>query len=175
MTKPRKKKTKTYIVGVAQDLSEYAAVQVNAIDDSEAEQIVSDLLEQGKLTKLEYSRGDDREGPYTCDASEKEDDQIADCIIKGDRIIFPTRSNHPILTAPEPLTACPQCSADLNASVRITLYTVKLDESGQVTSFQGGPQPESESDLLELCQADNTTITCANNHHISGPPTTSTT
>jgi hypothetical protein len=170
MTKPRKKKRKPFIVGVAQDLSEYATVQVDAIDSSEAEEIVSDLLEQEKLTELEYTRGDDREGPYTCDSSEKEADQFANCIIKGDRIIFPTRSKLPTPTATGPLTACPQCGAELNASVRITLYTVKLDETGQVTSFEGGPQPESESDLIDLCESDNTTITCVNNHHISGPP-----
>jgi len=176
MTKPRKKKTKPFIVIVAQDLSEYAHVQVDATSSEEAEEIVSDLLEQGQLTKLEYEPGGDREGPYTSDASEKEEDQTVDCIIKGSRIIFPTRPKNPIPpTTTGPLTACPQCGADLNASVRIALYTVKLDESGQVTSFEGGPQPESESDLIELCQADNTTITCVNNHYISGPPATSTT
>jgi hypothetical protein len=176
MTKPRKKKTKTFIVLVAQDLSEYANVQVDATTSEEAEEIVSDLLDQGQLIKLEYQRGDDREGPYTCEASEKEEDQTVDCIIKNNRIIFPTKPKDPIPSrATGPLTACPQCGADLNASVRITLYTVKLDDSGQITSFDGGPQPESESDLLELCQADNTTISCVNNHHISGPPATSTT
>jgi hypothetical protein len=176
MTKPRKKKTKPFIVMVAQDLSEYAHVQVDATSSEEAEEIVSDLLHQGELTQLDYARGDDREGPYTCEASEKEDDQTIDCIIKGDRIIFPTRPKNPIpTTATGPLTACPRCGAALNAFVRISLYTVKLDETGQVTSFEGGPQPESESDLIELCQTDNTTITCVNNHYISGPPATSTT
>src|SRR6266498_4539867 len=135
MTKPRKKKTKTFIVLVAQDLSEYANVQVDATTSEEAEEIVSDLLDQGQLIKLEYQRGDDREGPYTCEASEKEEDQTFDCIIKNNRIIFPTKPKDPISPrATGPLTACPQCGADLNASVRITLYTVKLDDSGQVTS-----------------------------------------
>lgn len=161
---------------VAQDLSEYAHVQVDATSSEEAEEIVSDLLDQGQLTQLEYERGDDREGPYTSDASEKEEDQTVDCIIKGDRIIFPPRPKNPIPPrATGPLTSCPQCGGDLNASVRITLYTVKLAESGQVSSFEGAPQPESESDLIDLCQADNTTITCVNNHYIYGPPATSTT
>lgn len=176
MAKPKKKNAKPYIVRVAQDLSEYADVQVDATNSDEAEEIVSDLLDQGQLTTLEYERGDDREGPYTCEAWEKEEDQTADCIIKNDRIIFPTKPSSPVPPRTTgPLTACPQCGAALNASVRITLYTVKLGDSGQITSFEGGPQPESESDLLELCQADNTTITCANNHYISGPPAMSTT
>jgi hypothetical protein len=174
MTKPRKKKTKPFIVIIAQDLSEYAHVQVDANSSEEAEEIVSDLLEQGQLTALQYQPGDDREGPYTSDASEKEADYPVECVIKGARIIFPTQSKTPTPTpATGPLTACPQCGADLNASVHITLYSVKLDESGQVTSFEGGPQPESDSDLIQLCESNTTTIiNCANNHHISGPPST---
>lgn len=79
MPKARKKRTKPYIVRVAQDLSEYADVQVDATSSSEAEDIVSALLGEGKLNKLDYSCGDDREGPYTCDSWEKDDDTPVDC------------------------------------------------------------------------------------------------
>ncbi len=92
MSKPRKNRTKPYIVRLAQDLSEYADVQVDATSSSEAEDIVSELLGQGKLNKLDYARGDDREGPYTCDCWEKEDNTPVDCIIKNNCITFPPQT-----------------------------------------------------------------------------------
>jgi len=93
MPKPRKQRTKPFIVRLARDLSEYADVQVDATTSSEAEDIVSQLLGQGQLNALDYARGDDREGPYTCDSWEKEDDETVDCIIENNRITFPPKTN----------------------------------------------------------------------------------
>lgn len=157
------KPTKPYIVSVVQDLSECAQVQVDATSSLDAEEIVSGLLRQGKLARLDFERGDDRGDPYTCGSWEKDDDTPVDCVITNNEITFAPKISGP-------LTACPQCGADLNASIRLTLYTVSLDEHGLLSAYEGGPKPESESDVIELCQADNTTITCTNKHHISGPP-----
>lgn len=88
MTHPSNTSTKTYIVRVAQDLSEYADVQVDATSTSDAEDIVSELLSQGKLKNLRYTHGDDRENPYTCDSWEREDETTVDCIIQDNRITF---------------------------------------------------------------------------------------
>lgn len=112
----RRKKKKPFIVMVAQDLSEYSHVQVDATSSDEAEEIVSDLLEQGQLTQLEYERGDDREGPYTSDASEKEDDQTVNCIIKNGRVTFPTRPKPPLLKA-----TGPEIESDEPTSYRIEI------------------------------------------------------
>ena len=94
--------TKTYIVRVAQDLSEYADVQVDANSSSDAEDIVSALLSQGKLNNLHYAPGDDRENPYTCDSWEREDDITVDCIIQNNRITFAPQ--HALDTASPPDT-----------------------------------------------------------------------
>jgi len=93
--------TKTYIVRVAQDLSEYADVQVDATSSSDAEDIVSELLSQGKLNNLRYTHGDDREHPYTCDSWEKEDDTTVDCIIQDNRITFSPQTALDTASAPE--------------------------------------------------------------------------
>jgi len=165
---PRKNPTTPYIVSVVQDLSECAEVQVDATSSSEAEEIVSELLRSGKLDKLDYARGDDQGNPYTCGAWEKDDDRTVDCVITNDEITFAQKPTRNILG---PLTACPLCGAELNASIRLTLYTITLDEQGHISAYEGGPQPETTSDMIELCQTDNTSIICTNNHHISGPPT----
>ncbi len=70
---------------------------------------------------------------------------------------------NPNETKPVRTNACPTCSAALNASVRITLYSVEL-EDGSIVSYEGGPQPESEADIIELCEADNTVILCEAGH-----------
>jgi hypothetical protein len=163
MSQARIKPTTPYIVSVVQDLTECAQVQVDATSSLDAEEIVSGLLRQGKLARLDFARGDDRGDPYTCGSWEKDDDTPVDCVITNNEITFARKISGP-------LTACPQCGAELNASIRLTLYTVSLDEHGLVSAYEGGPAPESESDVIELCQADNTTITCTNKHHISGPP-----
>jgi|GEM_PF-3094565 hypothetical protein len=99
MPQPRKKRTKPYIVGLAQDLSEYAHVQVDATSSSEAEDIVSTFLAEGKLNKLDFSRGDYLGNPYTWATWEKEDDTAVDCIITNNSITFPPRNN----TTPPPI------------------------------------------------------------------------
>ena len=54
------------------------------------------------------------------------------------------------------VTACLQCGAGLlNAIVRLSLFGVSL-EDGLVVDYDGGPQPESEADIIELCAEDNT-------------------
>jgi hypothetical protein len=80
MTKPttrksRKPPQKPFIVGVANDLSEYASIRVFAESASDAEDTIRQMLERGELNMLEFERGDDREGPYTCDVSKDEGDQ----------------------------------------------------------------------------------------------------
>ena len=64
------------------------------------------------------------------------------------------------------VTACPQCGAGLlNAIVRLSLFGVSL-EDGLVVDYDGGPQPESEADIIELCAEDNTIIFCEAGHII---------
>ncbi len=87
MAKPRKQRTESFIVQIAQELTEYAEVEVYATGSTEAEELVSTLLRQGKLNKLDFQRGDDRDGPYTCDSRKNEDD-TPDCIIKDNTITF---------------------------------------------------------------------------------------
>jgi hypothetical protein len=67
------------------------------------------------------------------------------------------------------MTACPQCGTELlNAIVRLSLYGVSL-EDGLVVDYDGGPQPESEADIIELCAEDNTVIFCEAGHIIGAP------
>jgi len=73
--KRRQSSQKPYIVGVANDLSEYASVRVFAKSARDAEDTISEMLQRSELDMLEFERGDDREGPYTCDVSEDEGDQ----------------------------------------------------------------------------------------------------
>ncbi len=77
----------SFIVQIAQDLSEYAEVEVYASSSTEAKELVSTLLHQGKLNNLDFQRGDDRDGPYTCD-SPKNEGETPDCIIKDNTITF---------------------------------------------------------------------------------------
>jgi hypothetical protein len=170
MSQTRNKSTKPYIVSVVQDLSECAEVQVNATSSAEAEEIVSALLRQGKLNSLDYTPGDNQRDPYTCGSWEKDDDTAVDCIVTDSGVTFPPKTNiNTLRNSHGLLTVCPQCGAELNAFLRLTLYTITLDSTGHVSAYEGGPQPESTSDTIELSQAENTTIICTNNHHISGP------
>src|SRR5712692_2114453 len=91
--KPRKPRLKPFIVGVANDLSEYASVRVFAPDSDEAEDTVSELLRRGELTALEFERGDDREGPYTCDVREEESDDQVEITIRDCQVIQPKPQN----------------------------------------------------------------------------------
>ena len=61
-------------------------------------------------------------------------------------------------------TACPECGAELQAAVKIYLYGVEVNNAGLVIKYDGGPQPENEDDILELCDLQNTTVYCANDH-----------
>ena len=87
MTKPRKRRTESFIVQIAQDLTEYAEVEVFATSSTQAEDLVSTLLRQGRLNNIDFQRGDDRDGPYTCD-SRKNEGETPDCIIKDNTITF---------------------------------------------------------------------------------------
>jgi len=64
-------------------------------------------------------------------------------------------------------TTCPQCGAELQAAVKIYLYGVEVNSAGLVIKYDGGPQPENEDDILELCDLQNTTVYCANDHIFS--------
>ena len=61
-------------------------------------------------------------------------------------------------------TACPECGAKLQAAVKIYLYGVEVNNAGLLIKYDGGPQPENEDDILELCDLQNTTVYCANDH-----------
>lgn len=142
---PDKHEEKTYVVRVARDLSEYADVAVSATDSSAAEEIVSDLLEGDKLDNLNYERGDDREGPYTCDSWEKEEDELVACAIeKGTPVItseLSTQSKSSSTKTSGPARTCPDCGAELHASVKINLYAVAVNSDGRIINYDGGPQP----------------------------------
>jgi hypothetical protein len=64
-------------------------------------------------------------------------------------------------------TSCPQCGAELQAAVKIYLCGVEVNSAGLVIKYDGRPQPENEDDILELCDLQNTTVYCANDHIIS--------
>jgi len=68
-------------------------------------------------------------------------------------------------------TTCPECNAELQASVKLYLYGISVDSKGQVMSYEGGPQPESEEDILEIVDSQNTNIYCANDHPFIIPTT----
>ena len=87
MTEPHKQQTESFIVQIAQDHTEYAEVEVFATSSTEAEELVSTLLRQGKLNNIDFQRGDDRDGPYTCD-SRKNEGETPDCVIKDNTITF---------------------------------------------------------------------------------------
>ncbi len=70
------------------------------------------------------------------------------------------------------LTTCPQCNSELNAILRLILYNVTVRD-GLVIHYQGGPQPESDSDIAELCDSDNTIIVCERGHLLTTPLTDS--
>ena len=61
-------------------------------------------------------------------------------------------------------TTCQECGAELQAAVKIYLYRVEINNAGLVIKYDGGPQPENEDDILELCDLQNTTVYCANDH-----------
>lgn len=85
----RKKSPLTpFIVGVANDLTEYAYARVFAKTGGEAESIVTKLLESDGLSELQFEPGDDREGPYTCDASvDRGDHSWVELTIKNGKVI----------------------------------------------------------------------------------------
>ena len=64
-------------------------------------------------------------------------------------------------------TACPECGAELQAALKIYLYGVEVNSAGLLIKYDGGPQPENEDDILELCDLQNTTVYCANDHIFS--------
>jgi hypothetical protein len=108
MAKPTRKRRqptqKPFIVGVANDLSEYASVRIFAESASDAEDAISKMLHRGELTMLEFERGDDREGPYTCDVREEESDDQVEITIRDGQIIQPKPQNFKL--------QCPYCGYD---------------------------------------------------------------
>jgi hypothetical protein len=87
--KPRQPRQKPYIVGVANDLTEYASVRVFARSADEAESLISEMLDRGELNSLEFEPGDDREGPYTCDVRVDDEDVQVNLTIKDGKILKP--------------------------------------------------------------------------------------
>jgi len=67
------------------------------------------------------------------------------------------------------ITACPTCGADLNALMSIKLYAITVDPDGAtVTDYDGGTQPGSEADIIEICNEGRTPIVCDNGHLLNG-------
>jgi len=91
MTKSKRPRLFPFIVGVANDLSEYASIRVFAENASVAEDIISEMLDRGELNMLEFERGDDREGPYTCDVSKDDGDQTDVEITVKDGAVVPAK------------------------------------------------------------------------------------
>ena len=61
------------------------------------------------------------------------------------------------------MTKCPLCNGGLNACATVTLYDVEVS-NGQIVSYQGGPTPESEEDVVDLINESGPTIACVNGH-----------
>lgn len=61
------------------------------------------------------------------------------------------------------VSTCPQCQADLNAVVRVNLYGITVVDS-TLTRYEGGPEPDSDSAILDLCEPENTIIFCEAGH-----------
>jgi hypothetical protein len=105
------------------------------------------------------------------DSWEKEEDEQVDCTVENGTPVFtsePSRQSKSGSTKTSgPARTCPDCGAELYASVTINLYAVEVNSDGRIINYDGGPQPASEEDILELCEPDNTTIYCANNHPYS--------
>jgi len=76
---------------------------------------------------------------------------------------IPAKNQDPAATEAS-FTKCPECGAELQATVKLYLYEVAVTADGAVLSYEGGPKPEDESDILELCDMQDTSIYCANDH-----------
>jgi len=61
-------------------------------------------------------------------------------------------------------TACRGGGAELHAALNVYLYGVEVNSGGLRSKYDGRPQPENEDDILELCDLQNTTVYCANDH-----------
>lgn len=48
---------------------------------------------------------------------------------------------------------------------------MEVNDAGLVIKYDGGPQPENEDDILELCDLQNTSVYCANDHIFSSADT----
>ena len=77
------------------------------------------------------------------------------------------RSEVPIMPSSEDNTliaGCPQCNAPLNAVFFIALHNITIESDGTIKSYEGGPNPESDSDVLDLANESNATIICEQGH-----------
>jgi len=83
----------------------------------------------------------------------------------------PANSAAPQVQHDRVFTACPECGAELQAALKIYLYGVEVNNAGLVIKYDGGPQPENENDILELCDLQNTIVYCANDHIFSSDRT----
>jgi hypothetical protein len=61
------------------------------------------------------------------------------------------------------VSTCPQCQAQLNAVVRLTLYNITVVD-GVLSHYEGGPQPDSDSAIIDICEPENTVIFCDAGH-----------
>ena len=96
-----KPRMRAHIVGVATDVTNFAAVRCFAESPKRAEEIVANLLERGELSTLKYDGGDN-EPPYVCTADrDRGDHPCIDIVIK----------HGSVLPAPFKLK-CPFCDYD---------------------------------------------------------------
>jgi hypothetical protein len=101
-TRPRAQRP--FIVGVANDLSEYVSIRVYANDANDAEETIGEMLSRGELTTLQFEHGDDREGPYTCDVRSPEADDRVEYTVRDGQLISPQ--------PPAFKLKCPHCAYD---------------------------------------------------------------
>ena len=104
-SKSKKPRLLPFIVGVANDLTEYASIRIFARTADEAESMVGEMLDRGELNSLHFEPGGDREGPYTCDVrAEERNDDVIDLTIKDGKIVQ--------LKAKPFKLICPHCDYD---------------------------------------------------------------
>jgi len=62
------------------------------------------------------------------------------------------------------IAGCPQCNAPLNAVFSVHLNNITIESDGTIKTYEGGPMPESESDVIDLANESGPTIICEQGH-----------
>ncbi len=62
------------------------------------------------------------------------------------------------------IAGCPQCNSPLNAVFAVHLTGIAIESNGTIRSYDGGPMPESENDIIDLANESDATIVCEQGH-----------